>query len=349
MGNFSVRKDASGRFRWLGIYTNSFIDLDREILTAEAHKEMVEAANDGLVPMPSLWLCHNQEWEIGGTDLLAIDEVYPGALFVVASGTFKDGMEGVALRLADVSAAMSHGFVVTKTGSINGAKTIESYRTFEISVLPDGVAVPANPRTYYVVEEGMAITTDLRAKLATLLGQDIVETIENTNVSIADKALGDGVQFKSVDDETPVEEEVAEHAGPVADSDKTEPEVEEQVDAPATVVSIEEFEGFAAIVGEALKAKLDEFAQAQKEFQEEIALQMAQVRQEVAQVQKQWNQAQAESVTPEAARPSYEAFLRKMMGDQKSTAGEALPPQEASPAVSISSPIGYIAALVEER
>jgi len=353
MNNFFVHKDANGGYRWLCVYTNSLLDLDNDIITAAAHKETIAAVNNGAFPMPPLWLCHNEKWKIGQTDVMAYDEVAPGVVFVVASGVFDDGMEIVAKRLTDVSASMSHGLSVLEEGEFSGARTIERYRTLEISVLPDGIALPANPRTYYIVENQMGIQDSIRrGKLAQLFGQETVDAIESANDKIASKALDEGVVYKdaaeevasAVEGETPVEDT------PVATEESVEetPVTDSGDVAYATIADIE---ALASLVGEAIKALRDDLLGEQAKTREELKAEVAQVSATITDAKKEIERANKESVTPVAARPGFEALLKSMTRTNAASGdaqAPATPPEETKARrLTDAGPIGYIAGMVE--
>lgn len=352
MNGFFVTKDSSNAYRWLCVYTNSIEDLDGEILTAAAHQEEVAAAMSGEFPLPPLWICHNPKWKIGQTDIKACDEIAPGVVFVIASGTFDEGMEAVAERLKDTPAAMSHGLYVIETGEFNGVKTVERYRTHEISVLPEGIALPANPRTYYFVEDAMGIREELqRSKLGQLLGIEAVEAIENANTAIAAKALEDGVVYKSADEavEVTVTEVVIEDVPDTADEEVEEVVAGHSDEAVAYVTAVD-LEALATLIGEGFKALRDDLNGEQARLREELEATKAQVSAAVADTKNEIEKSRQESVTPVAARPGFEALLKSMTRTDTPVEAkkESVPPVETDPkSVQRRGPIGLLAAVVE--
>ena len=80
------------------------------------------------------------------------------------------------------------------------SRDVHDYRTYEISVLPEGIAAPANPLTYFSMEatQAMSIDTTIRQALGNLLGPDAVEKLEQSNAAIADKAAESGTKFKDL-------------------------------------------------------------------------------------------------------------------------------------------------------
>ena len=320
-GKFFIHKDSAGRYRWVGSHTNSFIDLDGEIITSDAHRQFMKQLDSGAIPMPPLFLCHNEKWKVASTDILTVDEVSPGVVFVLASGPFDDGMDIVAEKLSKVPVAMSHGLYVLETGEFNEAVTIDSYATVEISALPVGVSSPANPRTYYIVEESMGILDNLkRGKLAELLGEDTVDAIEAANKDITSKAMDENVQFK--DSESDKEAE-GESAGTevttegATEEDATDPDsgsVPDAVTSPSPglrYVTHEELQQFAALVGEGLA---DEFSTVVNGITT-LSESMKALKEDVERLNKQ-------KETPSAALPAYTQLLKAMASDGHKKTGE---------------------------
>jgi len=197
-----VFKEQSGRYRWVGGYTNSLMDNSRpaDIITSDAHRKAVERFDTGEIPYPPLYIWHEPSWKIGQTDDVFIDEIDESTVFVVATGYIDADKEYLVPYLSTFS-TMSHGLVSWKytlfTEFDQQYRHIEDYATVEISPLPDGPATPANPFTYFVVQEdSMAIKKQKRDALLGVLPEDIVEAIESTNKSIAQDAIAAGVQHK---------------------------------------------------------------------------------------------------------------------------------------------------------
>jgi hypothetical protein len=355
--NFFVRKDANGKYRWIGSHTNSFEDLDDDILTAESHLEFAKAIDSGEYPLPPLYLAHEELWKIGKTDLIVVDEIGPGTVFVITTGTFDEGMDKVAEVLSGVPVAMSHGLYVLQSGEFKGKRAIERYQTIEISALPEGVALPANPRTYYVVEDQMGIKDSVkRGKLAGLLGIDTVEEIESANKDIATKAKDDGIVFKEAEATGEVTEaaEVAEEVAAEVEETAEVAEVTEEVTEPAPAYVTEEaFEDFASLVGEMLK----EF---RKAITEDVAKSIGDLSASVTAANERLNEAGNEIKalkkhrdTPLAARPGYESLMKAMIEDSNDTkAGDEAVPAEEEKArktpASANGALGLVYALLEE-
>ncbi len=354
--NFFVRKDTAGNYRWIGSHTNSFEDLDGDILTAAAHIKFADDVESGLYPLPPLYLCHESKWKIGEADLMVVDEVSPGIAFVITSGLFSDGMDSVAESLSKVPVTMSHGLHVLESSEFKGMRAIDAYYTVEISALPDGVALPANPRTYYVVEDQMGITNETRRdKLAKLLGIQTVQDIEAANAGIAMKAVDDTVVFKDAENDT-----VAADEGAVIVEQVDEPIVvtDEVVEGEAVdtaspqYVTVSDFDDFAALVGGMIKDFRDEvvatMSTATSAVDERLTLSEAALKaakDELAQVKKDRD-------TPLAARPGYESLMKSILrsDDDLKTGDKAEPVREekARKTPVADGAIGLVYAMMEE-
>lgn len=265
-------------------------------------------------------------------------------------------MEAVAERLKGTPAAMSHGLYVLETGEFKGTRTIERYRTHEISVLPEGIALPANPRTYYFVEDAMGIREEFqRSKLAQLLGVEAVNAIESANEAIASKALLDGAVYKSTDEaaEAVVEEvEVTIEDDPESVADEGAEEVVEGSDGAAvSYATVADLEALATLIGEGFKALRDDLIGEQADLRKELEATKAQVSAAVAETKNEIEKSRQESLTPANARPGFEALLKSMIrSDHPAKEKEAsVPPVETDPKTSQRQrgPIGLLASVVE--
>ncbi len=358
--NFFVRKDTAGNYRWIGSHTNSFEDLDGDILTAAAHIKFADDVESGLYPLPPLYLCHESKWKIGEADLMVVDEVSPGIVFVITSGLFSDGMDSVAESLSKVPVTMSHGLHVLESSEFKGMRAIDAYHTVEISALPDGVALPANPRTYYVVEDQMGITNETRRdKLAKLLGIQTVQDIEAANAGIAMKAVDDTVVFKDAEnDDTVGEEAVDEGAAIVEQVDEPVVVTDEVVEGEAAdvvspqYVTASDFEDFAALVGGMIKDFRDEVVATMSTATSAMDERMASSEAALKSANDELAQVKKDRDTPLAARPGYESLMKSILGNDGDlkTGDEAEPVKEekARKTPVANGAIGLVYAMMEE-
>jgi hypothetical protein len=219
------KDDASGEFRWLGIYSNKFRDNDSpaEILAEKAHLHFIKRVENGDLPYPDLYVWHIPV-AVGKADLLA----YDNAGFSVASGTIEEDF-AYALKDTSEDLAMSHGMPAAsiRRDDEEDKTIITEYASSEVSVLPRYAA--ANKMTDFQVlqeeEKAMAIIPDeKRQQVASLLGDELTDKLEAGLADISDKAIADGIEFKEESEEVveepeaeAIEEEVS------ADESKEEP------------------------------------------------------------------------------------------------------------------------------
>jgi len=208
---FAVFKQADGAYRWFGWVSNHFRDNDnpREILSAKAHRDFVAFA-DKTGKYPELWLWHVPGSRIGKADMVDFADG-----FLVESGLFDPGLEGVAEAMAKETdpLTMSHGFVRTKPMDVNGVT--DGYIQFEASVTPQGPE--ANPWTGFTTmkEADMPLSKEKRDFLAKYLPEDTISALEGTTDELRKAAEAAGVDWKAVEAaEAPIAEAIP---APVAD------------------------------------------------------------------------------------------------------------------------------------
>lgn len=276
------KTEDGGTWRWIASYTNSLMDdsTPRDIITSDAHRLAVARYESGAMPLPPLAMWHEMEWKIGETDSIFLDEVDDTTVFVIATGTIDKDKEFVVPYLDEMFHTMSHGLVSWKytTYVDSGVVTrdIEDYTTVEISVLPDRVSAPANPFTYFGIgEDQMAIKREKRAALAEVLPEEILDTIEGSNQSIAQEAKASNVQHKDItmdtQEEVVVSADVAEDTA-VATETQTEEEVVTDLPSKSEVDNLNDIAlrvagvlkesligEFADAAASLLKASLDDF------------------------------------------------------------------------------------------
>lgn len=191
-GSFRVQKDASGRLRWFGVWSNHYRDKEGDIFTSKAHREYEEYIDAG-GDMPELWLWHVKGSRVGQADMVAFADG-----FQTASGLFDKEMEHVAPALVALDLAMSHGSWVQDSDyrKENGVGVIERYRTREISVLPRKAA--ANPITFFVNEEDepMPLTKEKREFLDKTVGPEFADRLGTLLKEASDAAERQGLVYK---------------------------------------------------------------------------------------------------------------------------------------------------------
>lgn len=202
-------KDTAGSWRFIGSYTNSFMDDDwpaRDIITSGAHEKAVASFNSGEVPLPPLLLWHTPDWKVGQVDAVFIDKQGDGQFFVIATGTIDRDKEAVVPHLTKFS-QMSHGLFATEYAvSLSGkepTRNITEYTTYEISALPDNISRPANGLTWFEIERKgnieeaqKMIDPMARAQLEAVIPSNVLDDIEAANHLLALAAEGMGVSYK---------------------------------------------------------------------------------------------------------------------------------------------------------
>lgn len=196
----TVFKDANDKYRWLATVTNRWRDRDNppEIFEAKAHRNFVEYLDRGGV-MPEFWLWHTPGTAIGKADWVT----YDGG-FLLASGTFYEGMEDQAERLSKMKGlGISHGYKYIYSDANRGI--IGQYRSFEISALPHERAANAFTGLDIVSKEAMMeITPTKRAFLVGVMGEEKVAALEKKHTTMADALEEAGVESKDLPEEPEV-------------------------------------------------------------------------------------------------------------------------------------------------
>lgn len=244
VGDLQIIKDAAtGQYRWLSVYTNSFRDEDAvpEIISSKSQKAFVENVDSGNYSYPELQLWHNPQWRFGEATVVAFDEVEPGIGFAIAGGTIDIGKEYVADALVESGIAWknSHGMPVGGIVREFSDKTVYAkHITTEITVLPPEYA--ANPLTGFGLlgEKGMipnAKKAEIMGKLG--IGKEVLTRLEESNVAIA-SAEKDAREYKEKSSMSEQAEEANVQAGAAEAAAVTEQvteEIAEQTqEAPAT-------------------------------------------------------------------------------------------------------------------
>lgn len=178
---------------WLAFYSNNFKDLENEIIASKAHERFVDRVNLGIVPMPELWYWHLAGSRHGQAKMVGME-----GHVVWAIGEFDDSPAGAAAAkfYAETPHKLSHGFTYPKYAFKGGV--YYDINTFEISVLPMDVAVPANPFTdYQVYDKEEQMNETQRKKIQETFGSaadDLIQSIEEHGQ--AAEAIREIAEFK---------------------------------------------------------------------------------------------------------------------------------------------------------
>jgi len=187
-------KQADGRLRWFGRYSNAWLDRDGEILTEEAHKEYQKWAYDNGT-LPELWLWHVPGSRVGEADWLDFSNG-----FAHASGLIDGGKESAVEAIKSQDLGMSHGFLALQQG-----KWVRRYRSYELSILPrERAAVETSGFNLLDAAKGaevMAFTEERRKFLVEALGEDAVGALEKSTESMATQLKELGVEYKEAEAE----------------------------------------------------------------------------------------------------------------------------------------------------
>lgn len=191
-------KQADGRTRWFGRYSNAWLDRDGEILTEEAHKDYIQWAYDNGT-LPELWLWHAPGTRVGEADWLDFSEG-----FAHASGLIDSGKETAIEALKSQDLGMSHGFLALQQG-----KWVRRYRSYELSILPrERAAVETSGFNLLDAAKGtevMAFTDERRAWLVSALGEEAVASLEQNTSKMATQLKDLGVEYKETEDKAAAE------------------------------------------------------------------------------------------------------------------------------------------------
>lgn len=188
-GAFLVTKDRAGDYRWIGVYSNRYEDLDGEIIPEAAHKEFLSYLDAHPEAAPEWWTWHIDVGRKSRADWWGLSDG-----FVFVSGTCT--AEQAAPYLGGGPLGMSHGFHAVKDG-----RTIPLYRTFEVSDLPLDNA--ANPWTAFdVVAKEATVPFDpkRRAYFVEKLGEEKVTELEAGSAATGKALIDADVAFKQLRD-----------------------------------------------------------------------------------------------------------------------------------------------------
>lgn len=239
-GDLHVFKNATGEYKWLAVYSNSFRDEDGvpEIISSKSQRGFVDGVDAGNYAYPDLVFWHNPKWKFGKATVVAFDEIEPGIGFAIAGGDIDVGKEYVAeaLLASDVPFKMSHGMPVGGIARERVDSTVYAkHVTTEITVLPADYA--ANPLTGFgLLGDDNMLSEKKKSEIMGNLGIDmsVLNRLEASNKAVAD-AEKDTREYK----ETTVDEQTVEvqtEAQPEVVATEVTEQVVEAQDTPANPV-----------------------------------------------------------------------------------------------------------------
>lgn len=201
--SLAVWKEDDGTWRFIGIYTNNFQDVDKDIVTKAAHEKFVKGVDEGKYPKPVLVHWHEMGTAWGQVDGLALDD----SGFMVAVGTVLKGHEKEAEILSKMDdVGMSHMMIDVVRNERNPLY-IDGYQTVEISDLPLWAA--ANKYTDFGIskkEASMALPEQKKDYLKAIgITDETISAIENKVSSKAAEATTAGVLSKEIEVPAPIE------------------------------------------------------------------------------------------------------------------------------------------------
>lgn len=222
---FTVQKDDSGLWQWMGIVSNNWIDTHREIITSKAHRRFVELVDSGKYGKmildsfladislfkaigergtPDLWLWHIPV-PIGYTDMVAYVEPKDkdGSGFLIATGKQKEGelyntiFEGLSQSKPGEN-GMSHAMPdIFLQRSTKHPQHIDGYISTEFTVLPANEAANIGTGIGVTKEGAMNIPKHKLAFMRQKFGDKAVEQFG---------ALLDELEIFATDSEIPLKE-----------------------------------------------------------------------------------------------------------------------------------------------
>lgn len=296
-------KDTQGQWWFLGIFSNKFMDRDKEIISEKAHEEYIQwLEQTGFQPVvtvlhqprlpDSFWIKVFRAFDSNGealnkivsavynkTAFAKVERVLTANGFTVLSARVIEGKEDIAEKLSKFTeSGMSHGFIVKEFGdSIKTTEkrtSIEQYRTFEMSVLPDrGRAANIGTLGLFSklgkqsMAKKKALTDADRTHLISIYGEETATALERGTEELAKLLQEVGLEFKDFQTE---ESEVSKKASGVPEEEDEEEEVveaegepEEEEEVAVAVPSNDPVEAvFAALNVEGLQKVIAEQASA---------------------------------------------------------------------------------------
>lgn len=196
-GNFTVFKQADGRYRWITFSSSGFEDRDKEIVPVAALQEDCDRADTDKDYGPLRW------WHIPGVDIGDCDYNAMCGKVLVESGTFRSTRIAEKVKEHAADLAVSLGFMHPR-GYPDSEGVFGKIRRKERSLLPRLAA--SNRLTGLVVlgkgnQEMSMLETKMRELWQKLGGNKEAETLVSEIVSAAGEAekaaLAEALRFKA--------------------------------------------------------------------------------------------------------------------------------------------------------
>lgn len=337
MGELTLFKGDDGQYRWLATYSNSFIDKDEEIITANSHRQFVKEVEDGDALLPQLWIHHEPGWRFGKASFVGVDEIDANTVMAVAGGLIDKDKSWLAEKMinSETNFRMSHGMPIhSLRRNPANRNLIESHETVEITVLIAGKE--SNDLTGFILtKENDMIDPNKREAYAAALGMDESDLVrlEEANGAVASKASASGRLHKDSEMEAKAEEtQVDEVKEEVEEVEATQEEAKTKEDKVVDV----------SPEIEALKAQMTELKEAVLETFGKLGAQLKADREAIEDFQKAV--AEKASMTPEASLA--EQFASAIGSPETQVDGRTKEakqaPEEAAAPVPNSTGIGFL-------
>lgn len=199
--NLTIFKQGN-RFKFIGIFTNNYLDSDTvpNILSRLSHESFEVAVDSGAVALPVLMLWHIRA-PIGEAQIVAFDD----RGFMVVAGEFFEQYNYLAAGLAkmDTPLGMSHGMPAESILiDPDDPRVITYYESEEVSVLP--ISSAANKLTSFGIglskEKSMSISTNKQTWIAENLGDQALADLNAAIDGLKSVAEEAGIESKEVDE-----------------------------------------------------------------------------------------------------------------------------------------------------
>ena len=127
-------KEDDGTFRFLAIYSNNYLDVEDEIISAKSHEDFVLGVENGDYPLPTLRHFHIPGTDWGQSEFVHYDKETG---FAIAAGFILPGHESEAEAIMEMdNIALSHGMTKESVEyDPDDPRVIVKHQTVEISDL----------------------------------------------------------------------------------------------------------------------------------------------------------------------------------------------------------------------
>jgi len=183
-GGLRVFKQANGKYRWLAISSNAFVDGDKEIVSTKALNEDADRVD---ARGPLRWW-HEPQLDLGDADFGAMH-----GRMLIESGTFRS--PEIAMRVAEKAKelSMSVGFVHPMSEPDSDG-VFHNIKIFERSLLPKERA--SNRFTNFEIVEDKDMNEMKFKALKELVGDALVEKIISGAEISEKEAMSEGLRYK---------------------------------------------------------------------------------------------------------------------------------------------------------